>query len=67
MDEETAYRITKAAMEDTTVQANALADLKGVDLTELTMENGTVPLHPGAARYFREKGVEIPDAIRPKS
>ena len=67
MDEETAYRITKAAMEDTTVQANALADLKGVDLTELTMENGTVPLHPGAARYFQEKGVEIPDAIRPKS
>lgn len=66
MDEEVAYQITKAAMEDETVQSNALAELAGVDLTALTMEYGTVPLHPGAARYFREQGVEIPEHMQPQ-
>lgn len=65
MDEETAYQITKAAMEDETVQRNALASLAEYDLTDLTMEYGTVPLHPGAARYFEEQGVEIPERMRP--
>lgn len=66
LDEETAYQITKAAMEDTTVQANAMAELKGVNLAETTMKYGSVPLHPGAARYFREKGYDIPARIAPK-
>ena len=65
MDEETAYQITKAAMEDETVQRNALASLAEYDLADLTMEYGTVPLHPGAARYFEEQGVEIPERMRP--
>ena len=65
MDEETAYQITKAAVEDETVQANALASQKGVDLAKLTMQYATVPLHPGAARYYEEKGIEIPEALRP--
>lgn len=66
MDEETAYQITKAAMEDETVQRNALAGLAEYDLAELTMQYGTVPLHPGAARYFREQGVEIPEHMQPQ-
>ncbi|MEN3793527.1 TAXI family TRAP transporter solute-binding subunit [Fulvimarina sp. MAC3] len=67
MDEETAYQITKAAVEDETVQANALASQKGVDLAKLTMQYATVPLHPGAARYYEEKGIEIPEALRPQA
>ncbi|PZX12391.1 hypothetical protein LX81_03649 [Palleronia aestuarii] len=66
MDEEIAYQITKAAMEDETVQRNALAALADYDLSELTMQYGTVPLHPGAARYFEEQGVEIPERMRPQ-
>ena len=62
MDEETAYQITKAAMEDKTVQANALSSLKGVDLAKLTMQYATVPLHPGAARYFKEQRHRHPRA-----
>ncbi|WP_282026991.1 TAXI family TRAP transporter solute-binding subunit [Limimaricola cinnabarinus] len=65
MDEEIAYQITKAAMQDETVQRNALAALADYDLTELTMQYGTVPLHPGAARYFEEQGVVIPERMRP--
>lgn len=67
MDEETAYQITKAAMEDKTVQANALASLKGVDLAKLTMQYATVPLHPGAARYFKEQGIDIPERLLPEA
>lgn len=65
MDEETAYRIVKAVMEDEGVQAAAMASLKEDDLTELTMTYGTIPLHPGAVRYFKEQGVEIPDRLLP--
>ncbi|WP_299822853.1 TAXI family TRAP transporter solute-binding subunit [uncultured Jannaschia sp.] len=66
MDEEVAYQITKAAMEDETVQQNALAELADYDLAELTMQYGTVPLHPGAAQYFREQGIEIPEHMQPQ-
>lgn len=66
MDEETAYQITKAVMEDDSVQANAMAELKGADLAETTLKYGSVPLHPGAARYLREKGHAIPDRLAPK-
>jgi TRAP transporter TAXI family solute receptor len=65
MDEDTAYQITKAAMEDETVQRNALPSLAAYNLAELTMEYGTVPLHPGAARYFAEMGYDIPDHMQP--
>ncbi|MGF1621423.1 MAG: TAXI family TRAP transporter solute-binding subunit [Rhodomicrobiaceae bacterium] len=66
LDEETAYKITKAVMEDTTVQANAMAELKGADLAETTLKYGSVPLHAGAAKYFREKGYDIPEHLQPK-
>ncbi|KXF75829.1 TRAP ABC transporter substrate-binding protein [Paramesorhizobium deserti] len=65
MDEETAYEIVKAVMEDKTVQANALASLKGENLADLTVQFGTVPLHPGAARWFAEQGIELPAKLKP--
>lgn len=65
LDEETAYQIVKAIMETPGPQVSALANLEDADLAELTLESGTVPLHPGAARYFEEQGYEIPDALTP--
>ncbi|QEW17979.1 TRAP transporter solute receptor, TAXI family [Marinibacterium anthonyi] len=65
LDEETAYQIVKAVMEDTTAQANAMASLKTDNLVDLTLTYGTIPLHPGAARWFREQGIELPEALRP--
>lgn len=67
LDEETAYQIVKAAMENPEPQINALSNLKNVDMAELTMQAGTVPLHPGAARYFEEQGLEIPEKLHPES
>jgi TRAP transporter TAXI family solute receptor len=60
LDVETAYRIVKAISEDKTVQAAAFSDVKGVNLPERTIKYATSPLHPGAIKYFKELGLEIP-------
>lgn len=65
LDEEIAYQIVKAVMENPEPQVSALANLAEVDLAELTLDSGTVPFHPGAARYFEEQGYEIPDRLQP--
>ncbi|WP_226581413.1 TAXI family TRAP transporter solute-binding subunit [Acuticoccus sediminis] len=65
MSDEVAYQIVKAVMENKDAQANAMASIKESDLAELTMQYGTIPLHPGAARYFKEKGVAIPEKLLP--
>ncbi len=59
LDEETAYQIVKAIAEDETVQASAMASLKGFDIAKATAELATIPLHPGAAKYLREKGFAV--------
>ncbi|AHL77627.1 hypothetical protein CH92_09470 [Stutzerimonas stutzeri] len=56
MDEETAYQITKTLwehVEDVRNASNALALLDINDATQML----SADLHPGAARYFREKGL----------
>ncbi|GHE22433.1 TAXI family TRAP transporter solute-binding subunit [Halomonas urumqiensis] len=65
MDEETAYQIVKAVMENLEPQANAFSAVKDADLAQMTLDVGTVPLHAGAARYFEEQGMEIPEALQP--
>ena len=66
MSEEIAYQIVKAICEDKEIQGNAFAEVKGVDLVDMTLKFGTTPLHPGAARYFRERGAQIPARLMPK-
>lgn len=65
MDEETAYQIVSAIMADTTAQANAMASLEGANLAQRTLQFGTIPLHPGAARWFVEQGIELPAKLIP--
>lgn len=65
MSEEDAYAIVSAVMADETVQVNALAELRDTNLAELTLQYGTVPLHPGAARWFEENGHELPQQLQP--
>lgn len=67
LSEETAYRIVKAVMEDTEAQGAAMASVKGVNLAELTLQYATIPLHPGAAKWYREQGIEIPARLQPKN
>lgn len=67
MDKETAYKIVSAIMADESAQANAMASLKGADLAQMTLDYGTIPLHPGAARWFEEQGLKIPAKLQPGS
>lgn len=65
LSEEAAYKIVKAVMEDKDAQGAALASVKGVDLAQLTLQYATIPLHPGAARWYREQGIEVPARLQP--
>lgn len=64
LDDDTAYAIVKAAMEDKTEQAAAFPGLGDANLADLTLKYATSPLHPGAIRYFEEKGYTVPTKLR---
>ncbi len=34
-------------------------------LAENVLKNDFLPLHPGAVRYYRERGIDIPDKLLP--
>ena len=59
--EEDVYKLTKAIFDN--IEAITAENAKGA---ELTLENATggmtVPFHKGAAKYFAEKGMEVPVA-----
>lgn len=62
MSDELAYELTKSYMEN----RQALADGNAL-LQELPSANPlagvNAPLHPGALRYYREAGIEVPDSL----
>ncbi len=60
LDEETVYQITKAFYESGDVIAAAHTTGKEVQL-EGCLDGVTTPIHPGAARYFKEMGMDVPD------
>lgn len=66
LDDEAAYKIVSAIMADDSAQANAMASIKDADLAQMTLDYGTIPLHPGAARWFEENGYDIPEKLQPE-
>jgi TRAP transporter TAXI family solute receptor len=58
MKEETVYQMTKAVFENLPDLAAAHAAARSIKL-ESALEGMPVPLHPGAARYFKEKGLKV--------
>lgn len=63
LDINTAYNIVKSVMEDKVEQATAFPAVKGENLIEQTLKYAKSPLHPGAIKYFREQGYEIPQRL----
>lgn len=56
LPEDLAYALTKALYENT--ETLAKVHVKGKEITlESALESISVPLHPGAERYYREKGL----------
>jgi len=66
LSDDAAYWMTKIAIEKREDIAKAFKAAAGTDPLVATMELGTVPLHPGAIRYFRERGIKIPERLIPK-
>lgn len=64
VDEDVVYNATKAFWENLDEVHTTAFFLKEVT-PETAFTSVNVPLHPGAAKYYDEAGIAIPDAIRP--
>ena len=51
-----AYEVTKALYENVAIMGQVHAQGKNISLTT-ALAVGTAPMHPGALKYFKEKGV----------
>lgn len=67
VDEELVYKMTKAIYDqaglDRMLQVTNVASEMGPDNALVGVQ---IPLHPGAARYWQEVGVSIPDVAQPR-
>lgn len=63
---ELVYKMVKAVHENFGDQVAAYPSIKGENLPKLTLETCTVPLHPGAIRYYQEIGMSVPEHLIPK-
>jgi uncharacterized protein len=61
MAESLAYEITKAVLEHTPELTAALAAAKEITPTNAA-QGSSIPFHPGALRYYKEKGITVPPA-----
>lgn len=57
------YKVTKAAFENVNILIETHRSAEDVKLENVVKLS--VPLHEGALRYFREKGIQVPDRLVP--
>ena len=65
MDEDTGYKLVKGMWDGFAEQCAAFKGVCDIDMPKKTIASASHPLHPGAVRYFRELGLEVPDRLRP--
>jgi TRAP transporter TAXI family solute receptor len=65
LDEETVYIITRTLYENLEFLNSTHPATNDMDIGK-AMEGMPMPLHPGAARYFEEVGLEIPLRLKPR-
>ncbi len=71
LSEDVVYNLTKIWYEKTSEVAEAhaaakwLADELKAGKIETALSGITTPLHKGAYKYFTEKGIKVPDNIKP--
>lgn len=58
------YEVTKATFEKQNDLVASYKPFKEVKISEVGA--GSIPLHPGAYKYYVEKGIKVPDKIAPK-
>ena len=62
MDDDLAYKITKAYWDNIDEYKKSVAELAQLPTSE-PLSGDNIPLHPGAARYYEEQGITIPEDI----
>lgn len=62
IDEEAVYKITKTIYENLAF-LNAIHKATAVMSLEKAIAGLPMPLHPGAAKYYKEVGISIPDSL----
>jgi len=62
LPDETAYALTKAYWENLPAMKATNALLKSIDESQ-PFAGVNAPLHPGAIKYYAEKGIEVPEAL----
>lgn len=65
LDEELVYNLVKTMFENYESIVGSHKALEAVSLEEAIKGLPPVPLHPGAVRYYKEKGIEIPVELLP--
>lgn len=65
VDADLVYQLTKAVFEhqDYMVKIHPFAKYT---TPENAVTHAVIPLHPGAVRYYKEKGIAVPDRLMPK-
>ncbi len=64
LSKDTVYEIAKAMFENLPQLQQAHGAARAIKL-ESALDGLPVPLHPGAIRFYEEKGIAIPDRLRP--
>lgn len=62
VDDDTVYKIVKTIYENLDFLINIHQSSRAMSLNN-AIAGLPIPLHPGAARYYREQGMEIPDHL----
>lgn len=62
--DEDIYNMVKAIWENREDWANSNASVSSQVLLDKALEEIDIPLHPGAIKYFEEKGMKIPDMLK---
>jgi len=63
LSEDLAYELTKQTFENQEQLINV--DPTAEDTEPDLIENTTIPIHPGALKYYKEEGIEVPDELIP--
>jgi len=62
IDDDTVYKIVKTIYENLDFLMNIHPSTRAMSINS-AISGLPIPLHPGAARYYREQGIEIPDHL----
>lgn len=65
LDEDTVYKITKTIYENLPFLNNIHSATTAMEIGK-ALDGMPLPLHPGAAKYYKEVGLQIPDRLLPR-